>query len=189
MAKLLANQLPTATANSYTVAEGGTLNGNVITDNTGAGVDSDPEGDTLTASVVDGPLHGSLVLNPNGSFTYTPYDEPASNFADSDSFTYQLSDGKGGTDTATVTITVTPDATNEAPVNSVPGAQSVDQDSCAGILRGQRQPHPAARRCRRQHDRTHADCDQRYGHAGGHDRSDHHRRCRTALRPLPYRVR
>ncbi len=28
-----------------------------------------------------------------------------------------------------MTITVTPDATNEAPVNSVPGAQSVDQDS------------------------------------------------------------
>ena len=53
------NQTPTATNNSYTVAEGGTLNGNVISDNTGAGVDSDPDGDPLTASVVDGPLHGS----------------------------------------------------------------------------------------------------------------------------------
>ena len=28
-----------------------------------------------------------------------------------------------------MSITVTPDATNEAPVNSVPGAQSVDQDT------------------------------------------------------------
>ncbi len=123
------NQPPAATNNSYTVVEGGTLIGNVITDNTGAGVDSDPDVDPLTASVVEGPLHGSLMLNPDGSFTYTPYDEPASNFADSDSFTYQLSDGKGGTDTATVTITVTPDATNDAPVNSVPGNQTTGEDT------------------------------------------------------------
>jgi hypothetical protein len=94
----------------------------------GAGTDSDPDGDTLTASVVDGPLHGTLVLNSDGSFTYTPYDAPSSNFADADSFSYQVSDGKGGTDVATVSITVTPDPTNEAPVNSVPGAQSTLQD-------------------------------------------------------------
>jgi VCBS repeat-containing protein len=128
VAKFLFNQLPTAVDNTYTVAEGGTLNGNVITDNTGAGVDSDPDSDPLTASVIDGPLHGTLVLNADGSFTYTPYDEPTSNFADSDSFTYQVSDGKGGTDTATVTITVTPDATNEAPVNHVPADQTTGQD-------------------------------------------------------------
>ena len=129
VAKFTFNQAPTATSNSYTVAEGGTLNGNVIIDNTGSGTDSDPDADPLTASVVEGPLHGTLVLNADGSFTYNPYDAPTTNFADSDSFTYQLSDGKGGTDTAIVTITVTPDATNEAPVNSVPGAQSVNQDT------------------------------------------------------------
>ncbi|MGB5204314.1 MAG: hypothetical protein WBN63_09015, partial [Eudoraea sp.] len=44
------------------------------------------------------------------------------------SFTYQVNDGNGGTDTATVTITVTPDATNEAPVHNVPGAQTIGQD-------------------------------------------------------------
>ena len=128
VAKFTFNQMPTATDNSYTVAEGSILNGNVITDNTGASVDSDPDSDPLTASLVNGPLHGTLVLNSDGSFTYTPYDEPASNFADSDSFTYQLSDGKGGTDIATVTISVTPDAANEAPVNTVPGAQITGQD-------------------------------------------------------------
>jgi VCBS repeat-containing protein len=128
VAKFTFNQQPTATDNSYTVVEGGTLNGNVITDDTGAGVDSDPDGDPLTASLVSGPLHGTLGLNADGSFTYTPFDEPASNFADADSFTYQVSDGKGGTDTATVSITVTPDATNEPPVNSVPGSQTTGQD-------------------------------------------------------------
>ena len=128
VAKFTFNQLPTATNNNYTVTEGGVLNGNVITDNTGAGVDSDPDSDPLTASLVDGALHGDLLLNANGSFTYTPYDEPASNFADTDTFIYMVSDGKGGTDTATVTITVTPNGTNEAPVNSVPGAQTTGQN-------------------------------------------------------------
>ena len=58
-----------------------------ITDDTG--VDSDPDGDALSASVVEEPLHGSLSLNADGSFTYDPYDAPIADFADSDSFTYQ----------------------------------------------------------------------------------------------------
>jgi VCBS repeat-containing protein len=128
VAKFTFNQAPTATSNIYTVSEGGTLTGNVISENTGAGIDSDPDADPLTASLIEGPLHGTLVLNADGSFTYTPFDEPASNFADSDRFTYQVSDGQGGTDTATVTISVTPDPTNDAPVNSVPGAQTTGQD-------------------------------------------------------------
>ncbi len=129
VAKFTFNQAPTATDDSYTVVEGGTLTGNVITDNSGTGVDSDPDGDSLTASVVEEPLHGALVLSADGSFTYTPFDAAdGTNFADADQFTYQISDGKGGTDTARVTITVTPNATNEAPVNSVPDAQTTGQD-------------------------------------------------------------
>ncbi len=128
VAKLLANRDPVATDNVYTTSEGVAVGGNVITDDTGAGIDSDPDTDPLTASLLDGPLHGTLVLNPDGTFTYTPFDTPTTNFADTDSFTYQVNDGKGGTDTATVTITVTPDANNEAPVNSVPGAQTTGQD-------------------------------------------------------------
>ena len=130
VAKLLANRLPVATANSYTTTEGVAVSGNVITDNTGAGVDSDPDGDPLTASLVSGPLHGTLSLAANGAFTYTPYDAAnGTNFAAADSFIYQLSDGKGGTSSAVVSLTVTPDATNEAPVNSVPGAQVTAQDT------------------------------------------------------------
>ncbi len=128
IAKYVLNRSPTATSNSYTIGEGGVLAGNMISDNTGAGIDSDPDSDPLTASLVDGPLHGTLVLNGDGSFTYTPFDEPGGNFADTDTFTYQVNDGQGGTDTATVTITVTPDGTNDAPFNTVPGNQTVGQD-------------------------------------------------------------
>ncbi|HSG24548.1 MAG TPA: S8 family serine peptidase, partial [Anaerolineales bacterium] len=51
--------------------------------------DSDLNGDALTASLVTGPSNGTLTLNSDGSFTYTP----DSNFNGSDSFTYQANDG------------------------------------------------------------------------------------------------
>ncbi len=64
--------------------------------------DSDPDGDSLTAILVTGPSRGTLTLNSDGSFTYRPWDDDEGTV----SFTYQASDGKGGTDTATVTIIV-----------------------------------------------------------------------------------
>ena len=57
-----------------------------------------------------GPSHGTLTLNPDGSFVYTP----AANFNGSDSFTYKANDGKLDSAEATVAITVT--AVNDAPV-------------------------------------------------------------------------
>ena len=73
--------------------------------------DTDADGDGLTASLVTGPSNASVfTLNPDGSFTYTP----VGNFTGTDTFTYQVSDGNGGTDTATATILVT--AVNDAPV-------------------------------------------------------------------------
>jgi VCBS repeat-containing protein len=74
------------------------------------GNDSDPDGDPLTAALLTGPAHGTLAINADGSFTYTPdkdYNGP-------DSFTYQADDGKGGVTPATVNITVDP--VNDAPV-------------------------------------------------------------------------
>ena len=53
------------------------------------GNDADPDGDPLTAVLVSGPSHGTLTLNANGSFTYTPN----ANFNGTDSFTYRASDG------------------------------------------------------------------------------------------------
>ncbi len=66
--------------------------------------DSDIDvGDVLTTSLVSGPGHGSLLRNADGTFTYTP----AGGYTGTDQFTYQISDGQGGTATATVTLTVT----------------------------------------------------------------------------------
>ena len=66
--------------------------------------DSDPDGnlDPTTTTATSGPSNGSLVNNGDGSFTYTPNPD----FHGTDSFTYEIADSAGETDTATVTITV-----------------------------------------------------------------------------------
>ena len=71
--------------------------------------DSDVEG-PLAVSLAGGPANGSLALNPNGTFTYTP----AANFNGADAFSYIVTDGDGATAGATVTIAVTP--VNDPPV-------------------------------------------------------------------------
>jgi hypothetical protein len=58
----------------------------------------------------------------NGSFRYSP----AANFSGTDSFTYRANDGTANSNLATVTITV--NAVNDAPVLSVPGAQTTVED-------------------------------------------------------------
>src|SRR5262249_27212888 len=68
------------------------------------GNDSDIDSPALTAALVSGPSHGTLTLNANGSFTYTP----ASNYNGPDSFTYKASDGSLTSNVATVSITVIP---------------------------------------------------------------------------------
>jgi len=67
------------------------------------------EGDTLSVASVTQGGHGA-VANNGGSVTYTP----ASNWSGDDSFSYTLSDGSGGTDTATVYVRVNP--VNDPPV-------------------------------------------------------------------------
>ncbi|HEY6072740.1 MAG TPA: Ig-like domain-containing protein, partial [Anaerolineales bacterium] len=64
--------------------------------------DSDPDTDPLTAVLAQGPAHGSLVLNPDGSFTYSP----APGYSGPDSFTYTASDGTASSATATVQLTI-----------------------------------------------------------------------------------
>lgn len=57
---------------------------------------------TLKVTLLSGPTNGSVILKPDGSFSYTPN----SNFIGQDSFTYQLTGAFGGTSQATVVINV-----------------------------------------------------------------------------------
>src|SRR5207247_522956 len=100
------NDAPLAAADSYSTSEDTPLTV------TAAGVlanDTDIEGNPLTAVLVSGPTSGSVTLNANGSFTYTP----SANFNGTDSFTYRANDGAADSNVATVTLTVT--AVNGAP--------------------------------------------------------------------------
>lgn len=80
---------------------------------TAAGVlanDRDADGDALTAALMAGPAHGTLTLNSNGSFTYTP----DTGYSGVDSFSYKASDGSLESEVATVGLVVT--APNRSPV-------------------------------------------------------------------------
>ena len=70
--------------------------------------DSDPDEDPLTIADVTQGANGSVVID-DGGVIYTP----SPDFNGTDSFTYTISDGNGGTDTATVSVTV--EAVNDAP--------------------------------------------------------------------------
>jgi hypothetical protein len=76
------NNAPVAANDSYTTAEDTPLTvaaPGVLSN------DTDADGDTLTAVKVTDPSHGSVTLNSNGSFTYTP----TASYTGSDSFTYK----------------------------------------------------------------------------------------------------
>ncbi|MEA5521669.1 Ig-like domain-containing protein [Limnoraphis robusta] len=64
--------------------------------------DTDSDGNSLTAILVNSPANGSVNLNENGSFSYTPN----SGFSGVDSFTYTANDRKSDSNIATVTIDV-----------------------------------------------------------------------------------
>lgn len=133
------NVRPVAQPNSYTATEDTTLTVNAAT-----GVlanDSDADGDAMSAVLAAAPSSGSLTLNADGSFSYTP----AANFAGAVSFTYTANDAGGASFPATVTINVS--NVNDAPVSvadayatdpgvalsvPVPGVLANDSDADAG---------------------------------------------------------
>ncbi len=95
------NDAPVAVADSYNTGFEQTLN---VAAPGLLGNDSDIDGDLLTSSLLNSPLHGTAVVNANGSFSYTP----ATGYSGSDSFTYRAVDPSGLSSTATVSITVAP---------------------------------------------------------------------------------
>ncbi len=107
---VVSNVAPIARRDIYAAVEDGSL---VV--NAASGVlanDTDANHDALTASVVSGPAHGTVTLNSDGSFTYTPN----ADFYGADSFTYQANDGALDSSPATVSINVA--TVNDAPTLS-----------------------------------------------------------------------
>ena len=108
-----ANRAPTAVADSNSVAEDATVSGSVRTN------DSDPDNDTLTFAKASGQADvAGLTFNADGSYTFDAKNAAYQSLAQGETkdvvFNYTVSDGKGGSANAALTIKVT--GTNDAPV-------------------------------------------------------------------------
>ena len=113
------NTDPNAVEDTVSRDEYNAVDGNVFADN-GNGADNDPDGNTFTVTEVNGQAadvgnqvtlaSGALLtLNSDGTFNYNPNDQfETLSDVGSDSFTYTIDDGKGGTDTATVNVKIAP---------------------------------------------------------------------------------
>jgi CshA-type fibril repeat protein len=97
------NPAPTAVNDMATTDEDTSVDITVLAN------DTDPDGDPLTVTMATA-LNGMVTINPDGSLTYVP----DANFNGSDTITYVISDGNGGTSTAAVDVTVNP--VNDPPV-------------------------------------------------------------------------
>jgi hypothetical protein len=112
------NDNPDAVDDAATIAEDSGANAiNVLGNDT----DAPDTGETLTVTAVTQGSNGSVSFTPTG-VSYTPN----ANFFGTDSFTYTISDGNGGSDTATVHVTVT--NVNDTP-DAVDDAATVTEDS------------------------------------------------------------
>ena len=109
--------------NDAPVAQNGSASGSEDTPITGTVVATDVDSVTLTYALAAQALHGTVVVNSDGTYTYTP----TLNFNGTDSFTFTANDGSVTSNTATVTLAVA--AVNDAPVNTVPGAQTAQEDT------------------------------------------------------------
>ena len=99
------NSPPAASDDTVTVRENGSLLIDVLAN------DADPDGDTLSVSIVTPPANGTASVTGGQQVLYTP----AQNFTGSDTLLYQDDDGHGNTATAHVFITVVPNV-NHPPV-------------------------------------------------------------------------
>ncbi|SDD06044.1 Calx-beta domain-containing protein [Pedobacter soli] len=114
------NRAPVATAPAITVNEDTPVNGTITA--------SDPDGNPLTYTVTTPPAHGSVTVNPDGTYTYTP----APDYNGTDTFTVTVSDGKGGTTTVTIPVIINP--VNDAPVATAPAITTTKNTPVNGTI-------------------------------------------------------
>ncbi len=121
-----ARQVYDVTGTSLTVtAAGGVL--------TGA---TDADGDAITAVPVSGPAHGTLTLNPDGSFAYTPQ----AGYQGLDGFTFAPSDGLEAGDVVTVDLVVGPAAAPVSQSWTTTGEGTLTIEAADGLLAGVSNP-------------------------------------------------
>nr|WP_314443622.1 Ig-like domain-containing protein [uncultured Sphingomonas sp.] len=124
------NRPPVATADTAAVNEGASLNGSVATN------DSDPDGDPLTFAL-SGTAPAGLTFNPNGTYVFdannAAYNGLAAGATQVLTIPYTVSDGRGGSATSTLTITIT--GTNDAPTVVADTAAVNEDASITGNLR------------------------------------------------------
>ena len=130
------NDPPVAVNDSYSTPRGTPL---VVAAKGVLTNDTDPDSPNLTAALASNPQHGTVVLSPTGAFTYTP----AANYTGPDTFTYRANDGATNSNTATVSITVTP--VNSAPVAvndsySTPRNTPLSVNAASGVLANDSDP-------------------------------------------------
>ncbi len=102
------NNPPNAVNDSYTTTPGTAVTNLVL------GNDSDPDGDSIYFCGFSQPSNGTVIQSGFG-FIYTPN----AGFTGADSYTYTICDGNGGSNTATVNITVSGGSTGNNPPNAV----------------------------------------------------------------------
>ncbi|PAV46622.1 hypothetical protein CK486_17640, partial [Pseudomonas sp. HAR-UPW-AIA-41] len=114
------NDEPTAIPLSLTTVEDNAIDGKVVA--------SDPDGDTLTYSITtgNGPQHGTVTLNPNGTFSYLP----TKDYNGTDAFTVTIDDGNGGVTISLVNITILP--FNDAPETANQSKTTNEDQSVSG---------------------------------------------------------
>ncbi|WP_157539122.1 Ig-like domain-containing protein, partial [Hydrogenophaga flava] len=88
--------------------------------------DSDVDNDPLTVTSFTAPANGTVTIDGSGNLVYTP----DLDFTGTDTFTYVISDGNGGTDTATVTLNV--GGINDAP-EANPNTNSTTEDATLNV--------------------------------------------------------
>jgi subtilisin-like proprotein convertase family protein len=101
------NSPPVANADVATTVAGASVTLNVLAN------DSDPDGDSLAVTAVSNVVGGTASLS-GGAVIFTP----AAGFTGTGSFTYAISDGKGGTAVSAATITVSPGSTSQTFTNN-----------------------------------------------------------------------
>ena len=103
------HQPPITAANDPPVAQDGSASGTEDTPINGTLVATDVDSESLTYRLGTQAAHGTVVVNADGSFSYTP----AQDFNGTDSFTFLANDGAVNSNTATVSLAIA--AVNDAP--------------------------------------------------------------------------